>query len=173
MQDYDSKKADHVLSDIDLVSLQTLGRRNFLMYSGALAATLCLGAFSPCEGVADSGMKKTPIPVDYPIDPIVATTVERTLLFAAIAPGLKEPDLPKISQYSVYGYGNHTFGPGLSVVRRTDLMEQGGGTPEAQRLLQLASFFSFTDVHITDKESPNQLILNQQLNPLVYFSSSI
>lgn len=173
MQDHDSKKADHVLSDADLVLLQTISRRNFLTYSGALAATLCLGGFLPSEGVADSGMKETAIPVDYPIDPNVATTVERTLLFAAIAPGLKEPDLPKISQYSVYGYGNHTFGPGLSVVRRTDLMEQGGGTPEAQRFLQLASFFSFTDVHITDKESPNQLILNQQLNPLFYFSSSI
>lgn len=52
-------------------------------------------------------------------------------------------------------------------------MGQSGGTPEAHRLSQLASFFSFSDVHITDKESPNQLILNQQLNPLFYFSSSI
>ena len=85
MQDYDSKKADHVLSDSDMVLLQTLGRRNFLMYSGVLAATLCLGGFFPCEGVADSGMKETAIPVAYPIDPNVATTVERTLLFAAVA----------------------------------------------------------------------------------------
>ena len=103
MSNCDSNKTEHVLSDDDLVLLHTVGRRNFLMYSGALAATLCLGAFFPCEGVADSGMKKTAVPVDYPIDSTVATTVERTLLFAAIAPGLKEPDLPKISQYSVYG----------------------------------------------------------------------
>ena len=101
MQDYDSKKADHVLSDADLVLLQTISRRNFLTYSGALAATLCLGGFLPSEGIADSGMKETAIPIDYPIDPNVATPVERPLLFAAIAPGLKEPDLPKISQYSV------------------------------------------------------------------------
>ena len=173
MQNRDSKKADNALSDADCILLQAVSRRNFLMYTGGLAAALCMGGVFPCVGLADSGMKSAAVPVEYSIDPHVVTTVERTLLFAAIEPGLKEPDLPKISQYSMYGYGNHAFGPGLSVVRRTDLMAQGGGTPEAQRTTQLASFFSFTDVHITDKESPNQLILNQQLNPLFYFSSSI
>ena len=173
MQNGDSKNRANVLSEADQFLLQTLSRMNFLMFSGGVAAAFCLGGFFSCGAVAGSGGEKASEPLDYPIDSTVVTTIERTLLFAAIEPGLKEPELPKISQYSVYGYGNHAFGPGLPVVRRADLMAQGNSTPEAQRLLQLASFFAFTDVHITDKESPNQLIVNQQANPLFYFSSSI
>ena len=58
MSNCDSNKTDHVLSDDDLVLLHTVGRRNFLMYSGALAAALCLGVFSPSGSIADSGTKK-------------------------------------------------------------------------------------------------------------------
>ena len=112
-------------------------------------------------------------PPTYPIDADVLTTRERTLLFPSIAPGLTAPELPRVSQYETFGYGAYTFGPGLPVARRTDLMPGGFANPAPRRLQQLASFFSISDIHITDKESPNQLLYNQQANPLFYPSSSV
>ena len=105
MQNGDSKNRANVLSEADQFLLQTLSRRNFLMFSGGVAAAFCLGGFFSCGAVAGSGGEKASEPLDYPIDSTVVTTIERTLLFAAIEPGLKEPELPKISQNSVYGYG--------------------------------------------------------------------
>lgn len=60
-----------------------------------------------------------------------------------------------VSQYASSGYGQWYWGPGANEGRRFDLMPAGyTGTPHAARLL---SFFSMSDIHITDKESPAQV----------------
>jgi metallophosphoesterase (TIGR03768 family) len=76
--------------------------------------------------------------------------------------GLCPTELPMISQYGKYGYGTYTLGGPLQVQKRYDIMPSAYSNPSPARVKQLASFFSFTDIHITDKESPNQLIYIQQ-----------
>lgn len=102
--------------------------------------------------------------VGYPIDSDVQTTAQRTIAPDTIATGLSPIELSSISQYSKYGYGNWHYGPGLPSVLRTDIMPAGYSGASVTKKAKLLNFFTITDIHITDKESPNQLIYLQQLN---------
>lgn len=90
----------------------------------------------------------------YPISADVLTTRQRTVV----------PDPPvasvatifpyEVSAYQEYGYGNWYYGPGVDAGKRLDIMADdytGVAVTPAARLL---NFFTITDVHITDKESP-------------------
>jgi metallophosphoesterase (TIGR03768 family) len=105
----------------------------------------------------------------YPIDSDVQTTDERILSFSMSF----TPDTNLLSQVSTYdssGYGVWTFGAALPVMPRTDsttfgIMPDGYVVPALPHKAKLLNFFAITDIHITDKESPNQLIYLQQLDP--------
>ena len=106
----------------------------------------------------------------YPIDSEVVTTDNRTISFTPypIEPGLLPHELSNISQYVTYGYGDWTFGPGLPSDPRLDnatqgIMQVGYVAPALPHKAKLLNFFAMTDVHMTDKESPSQLIYLQQL----------
>lgn len=90
-----------------------------------------------------------------------------------LTPGLEINELPAVSRYAEFGYGEWTFGSGLPVMERLDLMPAGYVRPEKAEKLRLARFFSFADVHTTDKEAPNQLILFQQIDPVSFRNTSI
>jgi len=64
--------------------------------------------------------------------------------------------LPReVPLYKLYGYSAWQLGPGEDQGRKFDLMPAGyQGSTNATKLL---SFFSMSDVHITDKESPAQV----------------
>ncbi|GEJ55714.1 TIGR03768 family metallophosphoesterase [Anaeromyxobacter diazotrophicus] len=141
-------------------------RREFVAFSfGAAAALASLGG--PGAGCGSSRSRR---PAGYPIDATVARTTERVLSFpmpAKVATpgsgsGLAPVELPLVSRYAAYGYGDHAFGGGLAVEQRLDLMPAGYAIPSGPRLARLATFFAMSDVHITDKEAPNQLIYLQQ-----------
>jgi metallophosphoesterase (TIGR03768 family) len=100
----------------------------------------------------------------YPIDPAVQTTAQRTITLDQNASGLSPQELSKVSEYGKYGYGNWTYGPGIPHELRTDIMPDDYDTASASKKAKLLNFFAITDVHITDKESPSQLIYLQQLN---------
>jgi metallophosphoesterase (TIGR03768 family) len=100
----------------------------------------------------------------YPIDPDVQTTVQRTIALDNNVSGLDAQELSKVSDYAKYGYGNWTYGPGISNELRTDIMPDGYDTASVSKKAKLLNFFAMTDIHITDKESPSQLIYLQQLN---------
>ena len=98
----------------------------------------------------------------YPIASDVFTTRQRTVL-----PGTKPSvtiDLDEVSKYSQYGYGNWTFGDPLNSVTRTDIMPALYDGSAVTKKAKLLNFFTMTDIHITDKESPNQLIYLQRLH---------
>ena len=60
-----------------------------------------------------------------------------------------------VPDYAVYGYSAWQWGSGENEGQRLDLMTNGyTGATNAARLL---SFFSLSDIHLTDKESPAQL----------------
>ncbi len=105
----------------------------------------------------------------YPIDTDVQTTDQRMLAFRYdFTPDTTR--LSQVSQYDAWGYGIWTFGAPLPVEVRTDsssygIMPAGYVVPALPAKAKLLNFFTITDIHITDKESPNQLIYLQQLNP--------
>ena len=68
------------------------------------------------------------------------------------APGLAPSN---VAAYTSSGFGAWQWGPGADEGAKFDLMPPGyAGAPHAARLL---SFFSISDIHITDKESPAQV----------------
>ena len=110
----------------------------------------------------------------YPIETPAVTTRERMLAFPkTLTPGLEKQELPQISRYAEFGYGEWSFGSGLPVSKRLDLMPTGYVQPADLEKSRLLRFFSFADVHTTDKEAPNQLILFQQIDPASYRNTSI
>ena len=89
----------------------------------------------------------------------VPTTVDRTVLPKAV-PADAEKVLPfEIPKYEKNGYGMWHFGPGLPAEKRLDLMPAGYDGSAATRADTLLRFFTITDIHITDVQSPAQAIL--------------
>jgi metallophosphoesterase (TIGR03768 family) len=106
-----------------------------------------------------------PWPVEWPIAEDVFTTAQQQILpvpLSASAPPLNPADVPL---YEVFGYSAWERGAGTNYgpdpadpqpyLKRTDLAPDYAGAPNVARLL---SFFSMSDIHIADKESPAQPI---------------
>lgn len=105
----------------------------------------------------------------YPIDSDVQTTDQRMLSFS-MAFTADTTRLSQVPQYDAWGYGIVTFGAPLPLEARTDsttfgIMPSGYVVPALPPKAKLLNFFAITDIHITDKESPNQLIYMQQWDP--------
>jgi metallophosphoesterase (TIGR03768 family) len=94
----------------------------------------------------------------YPIDSKVALTTERTVV-AVPVPATSPKLLPyMVSAYAKEGYGTWKYGEGLVIEKRFDLMPAGYAGPPAKGTKKLLHFFTMTDIHITDKETPVQAI---------------
>jgi metallophosphoesterase (TIGR03768 family) len=158
-----------VRGDDDIKMIQGITRRDFVKYSVGTVAGIYLGALHTESGASSISTAR------YPIDKTVKTTAERMLAFpmpgqpgipaAPAGPssgtGLYKTELQQVSMYGTYGYGNWTFGGALPVERRFDLMRPGYSVPESNITKRLLNFFAMTDIHLTDKEAPNQLICLQ------------
>ena len=166
MTEKDDSKKKNGLRASGSEMLRTINRRDFLKYSAGTAAFMFLGPLNIGWG---STHVASPV-AGYPIDSTVVTTAQRVLSFPmpakAVGPnsgtGLAPTELSLVPQYSKYGYGNYTFGGALPIKPRFDIMPAGYANPTPARLKKFANFFAMTDIHITDKESPNQLIYLQQ-----------
>jgi metallophosphoesterase (TIGR03768 family) len=85
----------------------------------------------------------------------VLTTRQQTVRPLALPADTRQLTVKDVSLYQLYGYSAWQLGPGLDEGRKLDLMPAGyTGATNAARLL---SFFSMSDIHITDKESPAQV----------------
>ncbi|MCX6991771.1 MAG: TIGR03768 family metallophosphoesterase [Kiritimatiellaeota bacterium] len=85
----------------------------------------------------------------------VPTTRQQTILPIAIPDGTPQVAPSNVPMYAVYGYSAWQLGAGTNEGRKFDLMPAGyAGAGNAARLL---SFFSISDIHITDKESPAEV----------------
>jgi metallophosphoesterase (TIGR03768 family) len=125
----------------------------------ALALQLLLAA---CGGVGGRGNTSGPQVVEgYPIASDFFTTRQKT-----VVPG-PTPSvtilLDEVSKYNQYGYGTWNDGKGIDDGKRTDIMPAGYTGVSATKKAKLLNFFTISDIHITDKESPSQLIYLQQL----------
>ncbi|HEY5137975.1 MAG TPA: TIGR03768 family metallophosphoesterase [Methylococcales bacterium] len=110
-------------------------------------------------------------PKGYEIASDVQTTLQRT-----VAPGATPSTaiaLDEVSKYNQCGYGNWNYGSGLPYDRRLDLMPATYGGSAVTKKTKLLNFFTISDIHITDKESPNQLIYLQRLHPTLPVGASL
>jgi metallophosphoesterase (TIGR03768 family) len=93
--------------------------------------------------------------VTWPIANEVYTTAVQQIFpmgLSADTPPINPRDIPL---YQAYGYSGWLAGPGLPYVKRIELAPAYTGGPNVERIL---SFFAISDIHITDKESPAQVM---------------
>jgi len=90
----------------------------------------------------------------YPIDTTVFTTVNQTIAIVPVP--LSSPVLYpyQVSNYTEYGYGKWKYGPGLPYERREDILRPGYNNTSVVGTARLLNYFTITDIHITDEESP-------------------
>jgi metallophosphoesterase (TIGR03768 family) len=135
---------------------------------GFILIGMLIFALSGCSTCAIRNQSQ---PAGYPIASDVQTTLQRT-----ISQGSK-PSMPinlwEIPKYSQYGYGDWTYGPGLPYDKRFDIMPAAYSGSAVTKKTKLLNFFTFSDIHITDKESPNQLIYLQRLHPKLPVGTSL
>lgn len=113
--------------------------QTILLVLGALGCLSLLGCGS--DAPANPGMQ--------------LTTRAQTVRPVAVPSNAEHINPSDVAQYATYGYSAWQFGPGEDRGRKFDLMPAGyRGAPNAG---QLTSFFTISDAHITDKESPAQL----------------
>lgn len=94
----------------------------------------------------------------YPIDSQVYSTVERTVIPVPV-PATSPVLLPyQVANYSEYGYGLWQYGSGLGYERKLDLMPAGYANTTVTHKARLLQFFTLSDIHISDEETPAQAI---------------
>jgi metallophosphoesterase (TIGR03768 family) len=107
-----------------------------------------------CSTGADS---KNPLK-GYPIASEVLTTLDRTVLVDAIPSSSAKIYPYEISKFKQNGYGNWHYGSGDASEKRLDIMPATYIGESATHTAKLLSFFTITDSHISDEESPSQAI---------------
>ena len=160
----DSKKNDYSGNGGEI------SRRNFLKYSAVSLGALSVSSVT--FGGVKLGKKSAKIQ-KYPISSKVTTTLQGMVTFPRTLPGLTKPQICMVEQYARLGYGQWTMGSPLPLMPRTDLMPANYSQPSAARKSKFINFFTFSDIHITDKEAPNQLIHFQQAEKSAYSNTSI
>ncbi|MEO8415976.1 MAG: TIGR03768 family metallophosphoesterase, partial [Ginsengibacter sp.] len=101
---------------------------------------------------------KKSISINFQASEKVYTTVERTIIpiNSYALPLLIAPN--DVAKFSQYGFGIWAYGPGVPYQKRVDLMQAGYTGDNVSNAASLLHFFSISDIHITDKESPAEAI---------------
>lgn len=171
-------------SDVDKSDGVT--RRDFI--KGFTGTAVCVSLTPLMFGCNGGGDGVTQVP-GYPIDSTVVKTTERMIQFPYIKPSATPPsgkmpdpadpatspnggtaltwaELDQVPEYAKLGYGQWEYlDQALAIVPRMDIMPTDYDASSVERNTKLVNFFAMTDVHLTDKEAPNQLIFLQQSNP--------
>jgi metallophosphoesterase (TIGR03768 family) len=126
-----------------------LTRRDFVKTVGIGIGALKLSA---CGGGSAPGPAQI---VSWPIANRAYTTAQQQVLPVALPVSTPPIKLGEVSLYAKYGYSSWKIGGPLSHEVRKELAPSYTGAPNVARLL---SFFSISDIHTADKESPAQPI---------------
>lgn len=97
----------------------------------------------------------------WPISKDVYTTAEHQILPVPIDPEVQIAP-HELDKYTEYNYSSWTVGEGLSCTVWDTIAPDYDNSPKAAHLL---SFFTITDVHIADKESPAQPLYYEWSKP--------
>jgi hypothetical protein len=93
--------------------------------------------------------------VRWPIAKTVYTTAQQQVLPVAVPATALQINPDQVAQYAPNGYSAWKLGGPLSYVVRKELAPAYAGAPNVARLLY---YYSMSDIHIADKESPAQPI---------------
>ena len=97
-------------------------------------------------------------PVSWPIDLNVSTTLDKTIVPVPV-PSTSPKVLPNdLSKYAEYGYGVWKYGEGLGFEKRLDLMPTDYNATKVKNTETLLHFFTMSDIHLTDIQSPGQAL---------------
>jgi metallophosphoesterase (TIGR03768 family) len=118
--------------------------------AAGLLVTVALVATSVA---AASGVTAGTVP-RYPIAAKVQTTLQRTVLLSRVAATTGAIYPYQINLFGTYGYGSWRFGPGAERAKRVDIMPDDYSGAGESNVASLLRFFTFTDIHITDEETP-------------------
>jgi metallophosphoesterase (TIGR03768 family) len=130
--------------------MMKLSRRAFIKKSVFGAAVLACGTLLP-------GAKWLLRPVKAA--PGFRTTVERTIVPVPV-PAASPKILPsEVSKYARYGYSAWRLAEGLGYEKRLDLMPAAYSGKAVTKTAKLLRFFTISDIHISDKETPAQAVL--------------
>ena len=147
-------------------------RQHFLRYISVIVLTSVL-FWGGCRKCDDS--------IYIPVGSKVITTLDRTLIPVPV-PTYPSVGIHDVSIFDQYGYGQFTYGPGLPCQKRLDLMPAGYNGESVKPAANLLHFFTLTDNHITDKESPCQTIFYATLiggggigcySPLILYTTHV
>ena len=86
------------------------------------------------------------------------TTLANTVLPVPVPTSSPKLFPTEIAKYSQYGYGKWLAGAGIAHEKRTDLMSKGYRAEQTVPQANLLRFFTISDIHISDKETPAQAI---------------
>ncbi len=86
------------------------------------------------------------------------TTLDRTIVPNTISPFPPLIYPFEIAKYPDYGYGGWQYGGGLEYQKRLDLMPSGYTGTLVKKAANLLSFFTMSDIHLVDEESPASAI---------------
>jgi metallophosphoesterase (TIGR03768 family) len=104
---------------------------------------------------------------DSPVNSTVTrgyTTLERTIIPNFISTFPPPIYANEISKYDLYGYGGWQYGPGVPCQKRLDIMPAGYSGQSVTKAADLLTFFTMTDIHLADKETPTQAIYPGYMN---------
>jgi metallophosphoesterase (TIGR03768 family) len=94
---------------------------------------------------------------DNPLDHMgfrTNTTLDRTIVPNTISPFPPQIYPYEIAKYPDYGYGSWHYGGGLDYQKRLDIMPAGYSGTSVTKASNLLSFFTMSDIHLVDEESP-------------------
>ena len=89
------------------------------------------------------------------VSPLPPTCRQQTVRPLALPADTRQLAPKDVALYQLYGYSAWQLGPGVDAGRKLDLLPSG--YPGSSNAAKLLSFFSLSDIHITDKESPAQV----------------
>jgi metallophosphoesterase (TIGR03768 family) len=123
-------------------------KHNIRIYS----TTAIISALLLTAGCKTIGDQNNPVSTTY------YTTIDRTIL-PDVVPATPTVRIDDPANFVKKGYGTWHLGAGLPEQKRLDMMPSGYVTPTGVQPARLLRFFTITDIHITDKESPAQAIV--------------
>ncbi len=140
---------------------QEISRRDFVKTIGiGIGALQTAGVGLGMLELSGCGSNTTPPPqpappqiVSWPISRQVYTTAQRQVCPVAVPPTALQINPGDVVDYARYGYSAWNIGGPLQHVVRKDLAPAYMGAPNVAQLL---FYYSMSDIHIADKESPAQ-----------------
>ena len=144
----------------------------------AFFMAVLLLALSGCSPKTEpAGEEKTP---GYPIASEVFTTEQKTVLMTAVPSGSAVLFPYEIEKFAENGYGKWSYGEGLAAEKRFDLMPPDYDGSSAEPSASLLHFFTMTDIHIVDEETPAQAITfgykggnSSAYSPVILYSTQV